>query len=147
MTLLKRRDQDPVRNFPDLLEDFFGGSKVDGLGAFSGGASVPSVNIKDNEDNYSIELAAPGLKKDDINVEVENGTLIISSEKQDEKEDKDEHYTRREFSYHAFQRAFDLPDSVKPEEIGAEYNDGVLSVHIPKKEESKESGRKKIEIS
>ncbi len=120
---------------------------MDRLGAFSSGSSVPSVNIKDNKEDYTIELAAPGLNKEDFNVEVEDGTLIISSEKKDEKEDKDENYTRREFSYHSFQRAFDLPDSVKAEEISAEYNDGVLSIQVPKKEEAKEQGRKKIEIS
>ncbi len=147
MALLKRREQEPVRNFPDLLEDFFGGSVMDRFNALSSGSSVPSVNIKDNKDNYTIELAAPGLKKDDFDVEVEDGTLIISSEKKDENEEKDENYTRREFSYHSFQRAFDLPDSVKPEEISAEYNDGVLNIQVPKKEEAKEQGRKKIEIS
>lgn len=146
MTLLKRREQDPVRNFPDLLEDFFGGSSMD-LAPFRTGANVPSVNIKDQKDNFTIEVAAPGLKKDDFNVELDNGTLIISSEKEDEKEDKDENYTRREFSYTSFQRSFDLPDEVKAEEIEAEYNDGVLSIKVPKKEEAKQKERKKIDIS
>ena len=146
MTLLKRREQDPVRNFPDLLEDFFGGGMLDRMNSLTSGANVSSVNIKDNKDDYTIELAAPGLKKDDFNVEVENGTLIISSEKEDEKEDKDENYTRREFSYHSFQRAFDLPDSIKAEEINAEYNDGVLNITVPKKDEAKNNGRKKIDI-
>ncbi|MFB6257288.1 MAG: Hsp20/alpha crystallin family protein [Flavobacteriales bacterium] len=145
MALLKRKEHEPIRNFPDLLEDFFGGGMLDS--SLSRGASVPSVNIKEQKDNYIIELAAPGLKKDDFNVEVEDGRLIISSEKQDEKEDKDENYTRREFSYQSFQRAFDLPDSVKAEEISAEYNDGVLAIQVPKKEEAKDQGRKKIEIS
>ncbi len=145
MTLLKRRDKDVGTNVPNLFEDFFGSDLFDRLGAMSGGSNLPSVNIRDQKDRYSIEVAAPGLNKDDFNVEIDEGALTISSSKEASDEQKEGDYTRREFNYTAFQRTFTLPDTVKEDDISAEYEDGVLYINIPKKEEEKRE-KKKIDI-
>lgn len=145
MTLLKRRDKDVGTNVPNLFEDFFGSDFFDRIGAMSGGSNLPSVNIRDQKDRYSIEVAAPGLNKDDFNVEVDEGALTISSSKEESDEQKEGDYTRREFNYTAFQRTFTLPDTVNEDDISAEYEGGVLYINIPKKEEEKRE-KKKIDI-
>ncbi len=101
---------------------------------------VPAVNIKEEENHYEIEMAAPGLKKKDFNVELDNNVLTISVEKEQEKEDKHDTYTRKEFNYTSFRRSFTLPENdVDMEKIDAKYQDGVLHIMIPKlvKEENK----------
>lgn len=97
---------------------------------------VPSVNIQDNEKNFVIEVAAPGVKKDEFNIKVENNVLSISREVKDEKEEKKDNYTRREFVYSSFNRSFTLPKIVNVDKIDADYNQGILSITLPKKEEA-----------
>ena len=99
--------------------------------------TVPSVNITENADAYNVALAAPGLKKDDFKIDVEGAMLTISCEKEDSSEEKDERYTRKEYSYSSFSRSFNLPDEVNSEKIDATYHDGVLKLILPKKEEAK----------
>lgn len=100
------------------------------------GSTLPSVNIKESDADYKLELAAPGLKKEDFKINLDGNLLTISSEKKEEKEDKDKEgrYTRREYNYQSFSRSFTLPENSKTDDIKAEYKDGVLNVLIPKKE-------------
>lgn len=107
---------------------------------------MPSVNVKETDKDYQIEVAAPGMKKEHFNVAVENGILTISADVKEEKEDKKENYTRREFSYSSFSRAFTLPPDVDENNIKAHYEDGVLSLTIVKTKEQKPQ-RKTITLS
>jgi HSP20 family protein len=84
-----------------------------------------------------VSLAVPGMKKDDFNIDVEGNMLTISSEKEESKEEKEDKYTRKEYNYSSFSRSFTLPDEVNKEKIEAKYEDGVLKLMLPKKEEAK----------
>jgi HSP20 family protein len=108
--------------------------------------NIPAINIRENEKDFQIEVAAPGMKKEDFHIDVENGMLMISSEKKEEKEEKEENFTRREYNYSSFQRSFQLPDSVREEDINASYKDGVLMLTIPKNEEAQKPKRRQINI-
>ena len=123
----------------DFLKDFFD---------FESNPSVPEVNVRKKQDEYVIELAAPGLDKKDFNVDVQNNVLVVSSEKEDKNEEKDkkDNFLRREFSYRSFQRYFSLPEGVIADDIKAKHENGVLYVTIPKKDELKQQPSKKIEI-
>ncbi|MDX5438546.1 MAG: Hsp20/alpha crystallin family protein [Pontibacter sp.] len=108
-------------------------------------SSMPAVNIRDKEKEYLIEVAAPGMKKEDFNIDMEEGMLTISSQKEEEKsEDKDD-FKRREYNYSSFSRSFSLPDNVKPDDIKARYEDGVLKLTVPKREQQ-DKPKKKIKI-
>ncbi|GAB4499123.1 MAG: Hsp20/alpha crystallin family protein [Saprospiraceae bacterium] len=96
-------------------------------------SSMPAVNVKENKNAFKLEVAAPGFKKGDFKLEVQDGRLTISGETKEEKEDKDEKYTRQEYRYSSFSRSFTLPENVKSDDISAEYTDGVLKVTLPKK--------------
>ncbi|QWX82724.1 Hsp20/alpha crystallin family protein [Cellulophaga sp. HaHaR_3_176] len=125
-------------SFPSFMNDLL---KPDWLG----GAEVlnnrmPAVNIKEDTSSYMLELNVPGRKKDDFKIEVDNDILTISSESKKEASEKNESntekYTRREFSFSSFKRAFTLPDTIDTEKIEAVYEDGILSFSLPKKEEA-----------
>lgn len=107
---------------------------------------IPSVNIIENDNNFLIEFAAPGVKKDEFNIKLENHVLTVSREVKEEKEEKNENYTRREFVYGNFSRSFTLPKKIKFEDIAAEYNEGILVLNLPKKEEEAKLSRE-IKIS
>ena len=110
--------------------------------------TLPSVNIKESVDDFEVEVAAPGLGKDDFKIELNHDLLTISSDKKVEDETKEgENFTRREFSYQSFSRSFTLPDSVNSEKIEAKYENGILKVMIPKKEEAKPKPVRQISIS
>lgn len=96
-------------------------------------SSVPACNISENDASWAIELAAPGFKKDEINVSIDNGVITISAESKKEKEDSGDKYTRKEFSYSSFNRSFTIPETADENQINASYNDGVLNVKIGKK--------------
>lgn len=105
--------------------------------------SVPAVNIKNNESEFEIEVAVPGLKKEDFNIEVEENVLKLSVNKSSENVEEKENYTRKEFNYFNFQRSFALPKNViDSENIRAVYNDGILKVSLPKQKEMKEAVKK-----
>ena len=109
--------------------------------------TLPAVNIKEDKDGFEVEMSAPGLDKKDFKIELNNSVLTISSEKEVENETKEgQQFTRREFSYQSFSRSFTLPETVEGEKIKAKYENGVLSVSIPKKEEAKPKPVKQIEI-
>lgn len=94
---------------------------------------APSVNIAETEKNYEIDLSAPGFKKEDFKIEVENDVLNISAETKEEKEEKDKNYSRREFSYNSFSRSFSLPQNANAENINAKYDNGILKLSLAKK--------------
>jgi HSP20 family protein len=114
----------------------------------STGTSLPAVNIRETNDSFEVEMAAPGMNKEDFKVELDGNQLTISSERQSETtENEGERYTRREFSYQSFQRSFQLPkDVVDIDQINAQYENGVLRLRIPKKEEAKQKPPRMIEI-
>lgn len=138
MTLIKRNTG--VHNsLPAFFDDFFAKDLFDFAPAKSFSTlakSIPAVNILETENEYKIEVAAPGLKKEDIKVELDNDLLTISSEVKQEKEEKDKEgrYTRREFSFSSFKRSFTVDeDTVDTEKIEAKYENGILNIHVPKK--------------
>lgn len=94
---------------------------------------VPSVNVSETDKTYEIDVAAPGMRKDDFKVRVEKGTLTISAERKEEKEEKKKNYTRQEYSYNSFSRSFTMPEDAKEEDIKAQYQDGELKLSIAKK--------------
>jgi len=109
-------------------------------------AKLPAVNVKDKDTEYIIEVAAPGFKKEDFSISVENKILTISAEEKEEKEVKEDKYTRREFMSSSFTRSFSLPDNIDESQIGGRYDDGVLYVRIPKLQE-KAPEKKKIPLN
>ena len=109
--------------------------------------SDPAANILENPESFQLELAAPGMMKDDFKIHLENNTLTISAEMEDQKREEGKNYTRKEFYYGSFSRSFTLPKSIDLENIRADYENGVLKVVMPKKEEAKLESKKEIKIS
>jgi len=105
---------------------------------------VPSVNIKEEEKNFVLELAAPGLKKDDFKINVEKNLLTISVEMKTENKEKTENYTRKEFGFNSFSRSFKISDNIESDNISAKYEDGILTLNLPKNEEAKLSKEIKV---
>jgi len=148
MSLIKRNQNLPsFSRFWD--DDFF--NRDWGLSNFSDSGTLPAVNIKETKNGFEVEMAAPGMNKDDFRIELDGNMLTISSEKteQHNEEDKEnEKFSRREFSYQSFQRSFTLPkDVVDADNIEAHYENGVLKLKIPKREEAKQKPPRKIEIA
>ena len=110
-------------------------------------STLPAVNVKETNDDFRLEVAAPGLQKKDFNVSVENGVITIYGERKNQEERNDNGYTRKEFSYQSFQRSFNLPDSVDETKINAKYNDGILHLSLPKRHHSKTKQAKIIKVS
>lgn len=111
------------------------------------GVNLPSVNLKETDTKLEIELAAPGLKKEDFKIEVDNNMLIISAEKEEKKESsKKDDYVRKEFNYQSFYRSFNLPDYADENKIEATYKDGILNVSIGKKSNTRRKELKTIAI-
>ncbi len=136
--------------FPTFFDRFFENDMFDWTNRHysTTDTTLPSVNIKESEDDFEVELAAPGLSKKDFNIELNHDTLTISSEKKVENETKDgQQFARREFSYQSFSRSFTLPNTADSEKINAKYDNGILRVTIPKKEEAKPKPPKQIAIS
>lgn len=147
MTALARiSNRSALPSFYNWIEDWFGRdyTLMDG---FNTGVNMPAVNIRETDDSFVVEVAAPGMKKSDFDINLDNNLLTISSEHKVEDESSDNgNYTRREFSYTSFRRTFTLPDSVDAEAIKARYNDGILHLTLPKKEEAKLKPARTIEI-
>ncbi len=135
-------------NVPSFIDEFFGRDWMDSVFSDQPGISTPAVNVKENNDDFLIEVAAPGLEKNDFKIDLDNNVLSISSEKEIRNEDKEEgRYMRREFSYTSFSRSFSLPEAVDAEKIKAKHKDGILTITIPKREEAKRKPPKQIAIS
>lgn len=128
---------------PFLFENFFNESDYLQKNQFK---SLPSVNVVEKTDGFELEVAAPGLKKQDFKINFQNYKLTISAEKETANEEVDGKYTRKEFSFNQFQRVFTLPQTVDAEKIEATYVDGILKISIAKKEEAKVKEPKQIEV-
>lgn len=135
--------------FPSLLSDFFDNDKFFSTRWIDTQLekSLPAVNIKENGNEFNIEFAAPGFNKNDFKINIEANVLTVSAEKKEEKNEKNERFTRQEFSYNSFNRSFTLPQTVEGEKIDAKYTDGILKLHIPKKEEAKKLPKKEITVA
>lgn len=113
---------------------------------FNTGMSLPKVNIKETADAFVVEMAVPGLKKSDFHIDIDNQVLSIATDTKDGNKQKKEEYTRREFGYASLKRTFTLPESVDDEQINANYNEGILSILLPKKEDAKQKPFRSIKI-
>jgi HSP20 family protein len=133
---------------PSVFDDFFKpwNEWFDNTGLMGRTMNVPAVNITEKKDEYQVSLAAPGMKKDDFKIDVEGNMLTISSEKEENKEEKDKKFTRKEYSYSSFSRSFTLPEEINKEKIEAKYEDGVLKIALPRKEEAKRPSAKHIAV-
>ena len=149
MSLARRNDIFP--RMTSLFDDLFANdNRTWGINNFSAtNTTLPAVNIKETAEAFEVQMAAPGMNKDDFKIELDGNQLTISSEKQDHHEEKDgDRFTRKEFSYQSFQRVFQLPkDVVDSDKIGARYENGVLHLSIPKKEEARQRPPRMIQIS
>ena len=114
---------------------------------FNAGMTLPKVNIRETADSFFVDMAVPGMKKDDFTIDLEHQILSISSERSDESENNQEQYSLREYGYASFKRTFTLPESIEEAKIEATYSNGILSVHLPKKEEAKQKPPRTITIS
>jgi HSP20 family protein len=128
-----------TERMPSVFDDFFKpwNDWFDTGFIGSRALTMPAVNITDNKDDYTVSLAAPGMKKADFNIDVEGNMITISCEKEERKEEKETKYTRKEYSFSSFSRSFTLPDEVMKDKIEAHYEDGILKLVLPKKEEAK----------
>lgn len=140
----------PVKNYtnswmPSMFNDFF-----DNDWMVKANATAPSINVIDNEKDYEVELAAPGMTKNDFNIHInDEGDLVINMEKKEKTSEKDKNtkkYLRREFSYSKFEQTLILPDDVDKTKIAANVNDGVLTVDLPKVETKEEKASRQIEV-
>ncbi len=131
--------------FPSIFDDFFRDWSATNFSDTN--TTLPAVNIKENENEFKVEVAVPGMDKKDFKIDLDNHVLTISSEKTSNTEDKKEHYTRKEYSYQSFKRSFNLPKTiVDSEKIVAKYKNGELIIVIPKREEAKPVPSRLIEI-
>lgn len=148
MTLLKLNNQfakqfDPRPRYNELFNDLFESF----LSTDSKQNLVPAVNIHETDDKFNVSLAAPGLTKEDFKISIEHDVLSISAEKKEEKNETNARYTRKEYEYTSFKRSFNLPEMVSTEGIKANYENGILSLDIPKKELAKPAPVQEIKIS
>ncbi|SMP26023.1 heat shock protein Hsp20 [Algoriphagus winogradskyi] len=151
-TLMKRNGYSPVTS---IFDDFpsrglFDWLDAAGIGRDTRQNTLPSVNIIETGNDFKVEMAVPGMKKEDFKVELDNNTLSIQAEISSESEDnfnEPARYARKEFSYQSFRRTFYLPNTVENEKIEATYQDGILCLIIPKREEAKKKPVKTIQIS
>ena len=140
MTLVKFNSDKPNNNLTAMVPTF--GGVFDSIftdSFFSGRdmALVPAVNICETADNFQVELAAPGLAKEDFRINLERGMMAVSVQKEDSNEEQGKNFTRKEFSYGSFTRTFTLPDSADHDAIQAKYIDGILRIEIAKLQEAK----------
>ncbi len=138
-----------AERMPSVFDDFFKpwNEWFDNGGLRGRAMNVPAVNITEHKDEYQVSLAAPGLKKDDFKIDVDGNMLTISSEKEEKIEEKEARYTRKEYSYSSFSRSFTLPEEINKEKIEAKYEDGVLKLSLPRKEEVKMPSAKHIAVN
>jgi HSP20 family protein len=128
----------------DAFQNFFDSDFVD---IFNRRGIDPAANILEHPDSFELDLAAPGMKKDDFKIHLENSVLTISSEVEDSKEEESKNYTRKEFHYSSFSRSFNLPKTIDLDKIKADYENGILKVMLPKKDEARLEVKKEIKIS
>jgi HSP20 family protein len=132
---------------PGLVDEFFNGDIFPRFFEVESRHTMPAVNIVEGKEDYRIEVAAPGLGKDDFRINLENNILTVSSEKEEKVEEKEEKVMRNEFNYYSFCRSFSLPQTVNSEKIKATHKDGILNIIVPKRDEAKEKPAREIKIS
>jgi len=152
MKSLERTNGNSFSSIPSLLNDFLTDDWLNSslMNWRSTGSSLPAVNVRETNDQFMIEVAVPGMKREDFKVELDNNVLTISSSKEENRQEKgyQGEFTRREFSYQAFQRSFSLPEAkVDGGKISAKYTDGILYVTVPKREEAKIKPARQITVS
>jgi len=143
MSLIKRSEW-PLLGNGSWLSDLFDNEKFfdsDWKNQF-----FPAVNVRETENNFEVEVSAPGRSKKDFKISAENGVLTISSEQKEEKEQKEKGYTRKEFSFSSFSRSFSLPENANQDDIKANYADGILKLEVAKKLISQPKTKKAIEV-
>jgi len=148
MSLIKK-NRNSFNAMPALFDDFLGRELFNwgNTNYSSTQTTIPMVNIKESPENFEVEVAAPGMDKKDFKIQLDNNLLTISSQKENSEESQQNGYSRKEFSYQSFQRSIILPkDVVDQEGIKASYNNGLLQLTIPKKEEVKQKGPRLIEV-
>jgi HSP20 family protein len=133
---------------PSLFDDFFKpwNEWFDNGGLWGRTMTVPAVNITENKDEYLVSIAVPGMKRDDFKVDIEGNILTISCEKEETKEEKEKRFTRKEYNYSSFSRSFTLPEEVNREKVEAKYEDGILKLALPRKEEARKPSAKQIAV-
>ena len=133
---------------PTVFEDFFKpwNEWFDNGGLFGRTMNIPAVNITEQKNDYLVSLAVPGMKKEDFKIDIDGNMLTISAAKEETKEEKEKRFTRKEYNYSSFSRSFTLPDEVNREKIDAKYEDGVLKITLPRKEEVKNPAAKQIAV-
>lgn len=136
------------QTMPSMFDDFFKpwNEWFDDGGRWGRIMKVPAVNITEQKNEYLVSLAAPGLKKDDFRIDVEGNMLTISCEKEETREEKEKQFNRKEYNFTSFSRSFTLPDEINKEKIEAKYEDGVLNISMPRKEEAKKLSAKHIAV-
>ena len=147
MSLIKRTELFPT--WSNFFNDFFDKDVTNWSNKhFSNtNTTLPAVNISEDDNGFNVEMAVPGMTKGDFKINLENNMLCISSEKKEENEKKEGQYSRKEFSYQSFSRSFALPETADDTKIEAKYENGILYLNIPKKEEAKPKPPKEIKIS
>ena len=136
-----------TRSLPGLFDEFFNGNLLPNYIEEGAWKSTPAVNIYENNEKFEIEIAAPGLEKDDFKIDLKNDYLLVYSEKKDKKEEKEKgKVVRSEFRYSSFQRSFALPKDIDFTAINATHKNGVLTIELPKRVEQKDSSVRQIEI-
>ncbi|RZS96836.1 Hsp20/alpha crystallin family protein [Cecembia calidifontis] len=136
--------------WPKMIQDFFGADPFAWDEKFwspEKAIEVPSANVIENDKEFKLELSAPGFDKKDFKVEVSDGILNISAEKEHKTEEKKENYRKKEFSYSSIRRSFSLPDNVLDDKIDAKYDNGILNVIIPKNEKVENKSKKAITVN
>lgn len=134
------------RTYPNIFDEFFGKEFYPAHYRSNGFKSLPAVNISEAENEFTIEVAAPGLEKKDFKIDLDNDCLTIASVREDRNEESQDNYTRREFRYNNFSRSFTLPETIDAENITASHKNGVLNITLPKKEEAKAKPARQIAI-
>ena len=127
---------------PEVFNDFFYNNNMPKINA-----TAPAINVLENETEYTVELAAPGLRKEDFDISINNdGDLVIKMEKKNEVKDEKAHYLRREFAYSKYEQTLILPDDVDKDKVGARMSDGVLNITLPKLNKSVQEVARQIEV-
>jgi len=134
------------RYVPAYWDDFFNDNFFNTVSNFTTEGNTPAVNVAEDEKEFRIEIAVPGLSKKDVKIDLENDVLTISSELKENKEEHKTNYMRREFQYNQFKRSFQLPETVDQEQIRATHESGIVTIQLPKKEEMVQKAPKQIEI-
>lgn len=149
MTLIKFKKDNGVKYtermpvFSELFNEFFDNMFVPEIRR----STVPAVNIIETNDHFQLEVAAPGLAKEDFKINIEDDVLTVSAEKKNESQENNKQYSRKEFSYVSFRRSFNLPEVIDSEKVQATYENGIMSIVLPKKEEAKPKPAREIKVS